>query len=85
MTTEEAVAYLCALGFCRWQRDQQPNVLLVPESLYKHVPPEGMLTSIRGSRQAAGEVDLDTRHGLLAWGVVEAQCVEAVGWFKDRV
>jgi hypothetical protein len=83
MTTEEAAARLCALGFHRWQRDEQPDVLLVPESLHKHVPSEVMLTSIRGIRQAAGEVDLDTRRGLLAWGVVEAQYVEAVGWFED--
>ena len=70
---------LKALGFRLWDSTQTPTeavgpqgLFLVPAYIFKALPSGMVLTGIDGEQVTVGkdEIDLDTRMGLLAYGIV---------------
>lgn len=65
-------AELRKLGFSKWDAT---DLFLVPVWLAKFLSPEATLESIAGETTKANQIDLDSRFGMLAYGVRPAKPV----------
>ena len=68
--TRMSKAALLELGFRQY--NEASNLMLVPDKLYEEIPNGTTLTSIFGEKVVKGTdyIDLDTRFGLLAFGII---------------
>ena len=61
-----------ARSWPKWEiRDGGPTLRLIPLTQFKEIPHGTVVTSIMGGEGIVPDIDLDTRGGVLAWGLLE--------------